>query len=180
MPTLRIADINENEPHFITLTVIEWINIFTKKRYFDSIINSLKFCQNKKGLQIYEFVLMTNHLHMIIQVKKPNNLSSVIRDFKQFTTNEIMRLLENDNRKHILSLLNKSFYKKAGTIKQIWQRDNYPEVIQTEKFYNNKVEYIHHNPVKAGYVEKPEDWLYSSARNMYLNDDSILAVDRFH
>jgi putative transposase len=179
MPTLRIAKINENEPHFLTLTTLEWINVFTKPQYFEAIIESLKFCQENKGLLLYEFAIMTNHLHLIARAKEPHTLSSIIRDFKQYTTQQILKLLEQDNRSYILRLISNSFSKKSGTSNQIWQRENFPEVIESEEFYHNKVDYIHQNPVKAGYVEKPEDWRYSSAKNRMLNDHGIIALDDF-
>ncbi|MBU0648922.1 transposase [Patescibacteria group bacterium] len=177
MPTLRIAKINENEPHFLTLTVIEWINIFTKAEYFKAIAESLEFCRKNKGLSLYEYVIMTNHLHIIGAAKEPEVLSNIIRDFKRNTTKEILKLLERDNRKYILRLIKHSFQGKKGNEMQVWQRENYPQVIVSEEFYLKQVNYIHNNPVKAGYVEKPEDWLYSSARNHILTDSSIIKLN---
>ncbi len=70
-----------------------------------------------------------------------------------------------------------SFSKKKNYDNQVWQRENYPELIESEKFYLQKAEYIHNNPVKKYYVEKPEDWIYSSARNRIAFDNTIIEVD---
>ncbi len=177
MPTLRINKINENLTHFLTLTIIEWIDIFTKPAYFTAIINSLKYCQRNKGLEIYEFVIMPNHLHLIIGAKENYELSQIISDFKRFTTKEILSLLKNDNRRYILNLIKNSFARKKGNQQQIWQRENYPEVIESEKFLEQKVKYIYENPVKSGLVENPEDWLYSSARNRLLGKNDVTKLD---
>jgi len=170
MSTRRINQENENSMHFITLTIIEWIDIFTKPEYFQVIIDSLKYCRKNKGFKLYEYVIMTNHIHLIVRAKEGHKLSQIISDFKKYTTREILSLLEKDNRRYILNLFKNSFAKKIGYEKQIWQRENYPEVIMSDKFLREKIKYIYKNPVKKEYVVNPEDWLYSSARNRILDD----------
>ncbi len=177
MPPLRIHNENENLTHFLTITIIEWIDVFTKPQYFQIIIDSLKYCRENKGLLLYEFVIMTNHLHLIASAKEEYKLSQIISDFKKHTTREILKELEKDNRRYILNLIKNSFAKKKDYQNQIWQRDNYPELITSEKFLLQKTNYAYGNPVKKGCVAKPEDWLYSSARNRILNDNSIIELD---
>lgn len=179
MPTLRVKKENENQPHFITITIIEWIDIFTKPEYFKVVIDSLKFCRQNKGLLLYEYVIMTNHIHLIAQAKEGFRLSQIISDFKKHTTREILRLLEKDNRRYIMNLIKNSFSKKKGYENQVWQRENYPELIVSEKFLSNKISYIYYNPVRKEYVRKAEDWLFSSARNRILNDHSTMKLDDF-
>lgn len=177
MPTLRIKHENENIPHFLTITTIEWIDIFTKPQYFQVIIDSLKYCREHKGLLLYEYTIMMNHLHLIAAVKEGGKLSQIISDFKKHTTREILKLLERDNRKYILNLIKNSFARKEGYEKQIWQRENYPEEMITEKFFEEKVNYIYGNAVKKGYVENPEEWIYCSARNRVAGDNSMIELD---
>ncbi|MBU4257219.1 transposase [Patescibacteria group bacterium] len=177
MPTPRIKQENENLTHFLTFTIIEWIDIFTKPEYFHIIIDSFKYCQKNKGLLLYEYVIMTNHTHLILKAAEGYKLSQIISDFKKYTTREILKQLEKDNRRYILNLLRNSFTKKKGCENQIWQRENYPEAIESEKFLNQKVNYIHNNPVKKEYVVKPEDWFYSSARNRILNCSDVVELD---
>ena len=179
MPSVRISGDYENYPHFITHTTIEWLNIFTQEEYFQIIIDSFKYCQKHKGLLLYDYVIMTNHIHHISDSREGNKLSQIISDFKKHTTREINKLLRKDNRKYILNILNNSYYKKKGYKDQIWQRENFPKVIESDDFFEQKISYIYQNPVKAGYVFKPEDWKYSSARNRYLNDSSIITVEEY-
>ena len=180
MPTPRINSEYENLTHFITITVIEWIDIFTKSEYFDTIVKSLAYCRENKGLLLYEYVIMTNHLHLIVGAAKGYKLSQIISDFKKHTTGEICKLLKTDNRRYILNLLNHSFSKKDGYEMQIWLRENYPEVMLSENFLQEKITYIYNNPIKRGLVAKPEDWLYCSARNRILNDNTVIKLDRLN
>jgi len=179
MPSPRIKLENENLIHFITITTIEWIDIFTKPQYFQIIIDSLKYCQENKGLLLYEYVIMTNHIHLIVQAGDGNKLSQIVSDFKKHTTREVIKLLQKDNRKYIIVILNNSFRLKKGYKNQVWQRENYPEVIETEKFFMSKVNYIHQNPVKKEYVHLAENYIYSSARNRILGDESIIQVEDY-
>ncbi len=179
MPTNRINQGDEDLMHFVTMTIVEWIDIFTKPEYFRIIIDSLKYCQKNKGLYLYEYAIMTNHIHLIVQAHEGCLLSNIVRDFKRHTTKKILELLEKDNRKYILNLIKNSFSRKKGNEKQIWQRENFPEAIETEAFLNAKIDYIYYNPVKKEYVKKPEDWLYSSARNRILSDNSVIELDNY-
>jgi len=120
---------------------------------------------------------MTNHLHLIVRAKEKYKLSQIISDFKKHTTREILKELEKDNRRYILNLIKNSFSKKKDYRNQIWQRENYPEMIESEKFFWQKTKYIYNNPVKKEYVAKQENWFYSSARSRILNDSSIIQLD---
>jgi len=84
--------------HFITFAVVEWVDVFIRKEYRDIIIESLKYCQDKKGLNIYSWCLMSNHLHLIVSVKEGLSLSSVLRDFKKYTSNQIVQAIEQNFR----------------------------------------------------------------------------------
>ena len=179
MPTLRINKENENLPHYLTITVIEWIDIFTKPEYFKIITESIQFCRQNKGLLLYEYVIMTNHLHLIARAKEGNKLSQIISDFKKHTTREIFKLLKQDNRRYIFTLIKNSYSKKKGYDNQIWQRENFPKVINSEKFAKQKIEYMFYNPVRKEYVANPEDWLYSSAKNRLTDDNHIMEIDSF-
>ena len=180
MPPKRINQENENEVHFLTITIIEWIDIFTKPEYFQIIINSLKYCRKNKGLFLYEYVIMTNHIHLIAKAKEGYKLSQIISDFKKHTTREILKELEKDNRRYILNLVRNSFSKKKDCQNQIWQRENYPELIMNEKFLNEKINYIYNNPVKKEFVANQKDWKYSSAKNRIANNNSVIELDSLY
>ena len=66
---------------------------------------------------------------------------------------------------------------KTDRTYQLWQEGYHPQLIQSEKMLRQKIEYIHYNPVRRGYVDEPENWVYSSARNYLKDDHSVLAID---
>lgn len=150
--------------YYITCTVHQWVDVFTRKIYIDILLDSLKHCQAHKGLEIYAWVIMTNHCHLIVSSNK-DNLSGIIRDFKKFTAKEIIARIENNlqesRRSWLLWLL-----KKDGHI-WFWEEGYHAKEILTKEFFINKMDYIHLNPVRAGLVEKEEEYLWSSCGDSY-------------
>lgn len=166
--------------YFSTSTIVEWLSVFTSDIYFNIIIDSLKHCQANKGLNLIAYVIMPEHIHLVTSNLERVNLSDIMRDFKRFTSNQITRQLEKDNKGSLLDILQKSAVKgKGNTEYKVWQDDFHPEAIYSETFLKQKTDYIHYNPVKRGLASKPEDWPYSSARNYISNDETIIKVDMF-
>lgn len=161
--------------YFLTCTIIEWIPVFLSRPYFDVIVNSLAFCRKNKGLRLYAYVVMENHVHMIAGAP---DVSSVVQSFKGFTAREIVRLAEAEGRRPLLNqfAMHKKRYKSASQ-HQVWQEGAHPQLIQGDEMLNQKMVYIHDNPVRRGYVDAPEHWRYSSARNYFLDDHSVLEID---
>jgi putative transposase len=161
-------------PYFITCTVVNWIPLFTRKPYFDLLLDSLRFCRREKGLKVHAYVILDNHLHL---VAAGPDLAGTIRDFKSYTAKVLIAQLEQDQKIWVLNLLR--YHKKPAKIKsdyQIWQEGYHPQQIISEAILIQKIDYLHHNPVRAGLVARPEDWLYSSARH-YTGGSSIMDVD---
>ncbi len=177
MPALKIHPENENAIHFLTFTTIEWIDIFTNPNYFYLLSSSLKYCQDNFGLKIYGYVFMTNHLHFLWQAKEGYKLSRIVQSYKRFTTEKLKSLIKKDHRKYIAGLIKTSFFKKTNNNFQVWQENNYPEYVETEKFFYTKLDYIHLNPVRKEYVENPIDWFYSSTRFYETGDIMPLKID---
>ena len=172
--------ISEKEgAYFLTFQIVGWVDIFTRKVYRDIVIDSFKFCQTNKALNLFAYVIMSNHLHLIAQSGN-GDLSGFIRDFKSFTGKqfkiEIDQLTESrrDWMKMVFEFHAK-FKKKQDF--QFWTHENHAELIYSQKFIVQKVNYIHNNPVKSGLVTRPEDYLYSSARN-YTDMDALIDVIR--
>ncbi len=165
----------ESGIYFVTSTIVEWIPVFTSQPYFEIIIKSLNYCIENKNLQLYAFVILDNHFHFIIS---GNDLSNTMASLKKFTAVEIVKLVKEQNKEWLLNQL--AFYKKKYKLTsqfQVWQEGFHPEHVQNPEMFLQKLEYIHNNPVKRGYVDLPEQWVYSSARNYINNDHSIIKVD---
>jgi putative transposase len=172
--TYRIYD--QQGVYFITCTVNQWVDIFTRKEYIDILLDSLRYCQKQKGLEILSWVVMTNPIHLIIGTNK-DNLSDIIRDFKKFTATKIITAIsENpkESRKSWLLWL----LKKENEIK-FWQEGYHAEEITSINFFNVKQDYIHFNPVRAGLVEKEEEYLYSSCGQVYGVRQGLLELTNF-
>lgn len=169
---------NQHGLYFLTFQVVDWIDLFSRKNYRDIIIDSLKYCIDNKGLQLFAYVIMTNHIHLIANCPE-GNLSDVIRDFKKFTSKSFLDIALTVTESRRSWMLDR-FRAHAASHKrnenfQIWTHENHPIELYSGKFVRQKLNYIHNNPVKAGIVENPEDYQYSSARN-YAGLDAKIEV----
>jgi REP element-mobilizing transposase RayT len=169
------------ELYFTTSTVIDWLDVFTRPLYKHIIIESLSYCQKQKGLDIYAWVLMTNHLHMIAGTRLPGiTLGDILRDFKKYTNKKILAAIESNQQESRRKwLLDRCWFagNNDSRIKnyRFWQEGNHVEQLYSYDFYKQKLNYIHNNPVRQEIVERPEDYLYSSARN-YAGMEGLLDV----
>jgi putative transposase len=167
----------EHDYFFCTDTIVGWQYVFTSSEFFECIISSFKYCQEMKGLHVHAYVIMPNHVHSILSAAN-HNLSDSLRDYRRFTSRSISRLFEQGKNKHLLSYFAKAAYiDSEGNCCKVWREGSHPEAIESSAFYEQKLNYIHENPVRKGYVLRPEDWLFSSARNYYLNDHPIIKID---
>ncbi len=166
--------------YFITCTVVDWISVFTVDSYCRIVLNSLAYVRANKKTQLNAYVLMPTHLHAVLWPEKGVSLSDILRDFKRFTSRAISREAERRGDCYLLQAFAEARQQGRAQVVsqyQVWQEGSHPEAIYTEKFANQKIEYIHANPVKAGLVSSPEDWQYSSARAYYLGEEVIPPVD---
>ena len=158
---------NKTGVYFVTLTTIDWVDVFTRKEYRIIILNSLRYCQEKKGLNIYAYCLMDSHLHMIISAKEGFNLSDILRDFKKFTSKEIVKNIKEiyESRKDWMLYRFENAGRYLTRIKEykFWQDGNMAKELTSPEFTLQKVNYIHNNPVEAMIVAEPEHYLFSSA-----------------
>jgi len=165
----------------MTFTVVGWIDIFSRQAYRDIFIESLKYCQKNKGLHLHAYVIMSNHVHLVASVDEGDSMSDFVRDCKKFTAKKIINAVENDvNESRRAWILHEfKYYASRHTrneVYQLWQHDNHFIELSSSAFTQQKIEYIHQNPVKAGIVYKAEEYVYSSASN-YAEIDQIIDVD---
>jgi putative transposase len=164
-------NIYKDKTYFLTMTIVEWIDLFTRVTQKQSIIDSLKYCQENKGLNIYGWCLMPSHLHLIANTNVAHDLDDVIRDFKRHTSKNAIFLIEHEPESRRNWLLDKFGY--AGKIHpknkgyKVWQDKNHAIELYTEKVTWQKLKYIHRNPVIDKIVYNEQDYLFSSARNYY-------------
>ncbi|KAB2859470.1 MAG: transposase [Flavobacteriales bacterium] len=169
---------NTSSAYFLTFTVVGWVDVFTRTQYANIILESLEFCRKNKQLEIFSYVIMSNHLHIIAR-HTDGRLNEVIRDFKSFTAKKIINEIETnpiESRKDWLLHLFKyhAKYSKQNKTYQFWQKTTHPTELYNNEIFFQKMNYIHLNPVKNGSVTNPESYTFSSA-----NPDSNFKVDEW-
>ena len=166
--------------YFLSIAVVNWIDVFTRRLYKDIIIDSLLHCKQEKGLTLYAYVIMSNHIHLIIGKQIENiTFSDIMRDFKKYTAMKIIKAIKENpqesRREWIIWMLERAANKNGNnTNYQLWKQDNHPILLEGDLF-DEKLNYIHQNPVEAGWVNSPEEYLYSSARN-YAEQESMIKI----
>ncbi len=158
---------NPSGIYFITATTVGWIDLFTKSRYCDIIIDSLKYCQKEKGLIIHAWCIMSSHLHLIVSSDGKEKLAAILNDFKTFTSKAIIEEIKNSDESRKEWML-RSFEEAGSKLKRIshykvWQDGNHPIELDTNKMLDQRLNYLHENPVKQGIVYQAEDYCNSSA-----------------
>ena len=158
---------DQNAIYFLTFTVIDWVDVFTRKEYKLTITDSLNYCVENKGLTIYAWCLMSNHLHLVCRAKENFKISEVIRDFKKFTSKSILKLIQEipESRRDWLLYRFEFAGKFDNRIKKykFWQETNHAVLLDTNEMIDQRINYIHQNPVRAVIVAHPHEYLFSSA-----------------
>ena len=160
---------DQDKPYFLTLTIVGWMDLFTRKNHKILIADSLRYCQKEKGLLIFGYCIMPSHLHLIARTEGKLTLSEILRDFKKYTSKALIDqiLEEPESRRNWMLQIFESEGKRRKRAQnyKLWQDGCHAEVILSNKFFYEKLNYIHNNPVKELIVERPENFLFSSARN---------------
>lgn len=172
--------------HFVTFTVVNWIDLFIRDSYKEVIIDSLIHCIGDKKLNVHAYCIMTSHIHLILSVDDGGNLSDVIRDFKSFTSTKLKETIKGDvyeSRKEWLMWMFERAGKKnkRNSDFQLWQQHNHPIELNTNEMMDQRLDYlpavllwqagIHNNPVEAGFVDNPSAWIWSSCAS-YERDET--------
>lgn len=159
---------NPEAAYFVSFAVVDWLDVFTRNEYKDILLDSLSFCQKNKGMEIYAWCIMTNHVHLVFQSMEGQPPELLLGDFKRFTSNAIVKAIKEnprESRKEFLLEKFKAAADKSSNVKhnQFWRHDNKPIELWSNKVISEKIRYIHNNPVEEGLVFRPEDYRYSSA-----------------
>ena len=168
---------DENHPYFCTITVLDWLPVLIEAAYIDPIIDSLRFCRERKGLQLFAYVVMPNHVHLIAAAGE--HLQPVMRDFKRFTSRAIHDRLKQDGRGAILNWLQVATQRSRRQRDELglWRPGFHPQALFSHDVFEQKLNYLHENPVRKGLVRHPDDWRHSSAAFYSGRGDSCLVVD---
>jgi len=172
---------NQEAPYFLTLTVVEWVDIFTRKDYKIIIVDALNYCVQNKGLEVYAWVIMSNHLHLIVRAKEGFVLSHILRDFKKFTSKEIVAAIQQPSESRRDWLLNRFSFeaKRTGRAKfyKLWTDDNHAICLENSEWVLQRLNYIHQNPVRQMLVQNCQDYIFSSAAD-YAGGKGLVSITK--
>ena len=169
---------NPEGVYFVSFAVQGWVDVFTRNEYKEIVLETLTYCIKNKGMKIYAWCIMTNHVHLVFSVTAPNKPELVLGDFKRFTSKKIIEAINSNPKESRREWLMEQF-RTAGeagsntTKHQFWQHDNKPIELWSEAVIKQKIDYIHNNPVEAGYVFYAREYLYSSAID-YAGEQGLL------
>ncbi|MFC6996965.1 REP-associated tyrosine transposase [Rufibacter roseus] len=160
---------NQQSLYFVSFATVNWIDVFTRRAYKDIFVDSLKYCIQHKGLEVYAWCLMSNHAHLIIGTTK-EKIENILRDLKRHTSKEITKAIEESakesRRAWMLWMFEREGRRNPNNTKyQFWQQSNHPIELVSNEMIEQRLNYLHQNPVVAGWVDEPEHYLYSSARD---------------
>jgi len=147
--------LDQSDLQFLTYTVVEWVDVLSRPEYKDIVVESLKYCQNEKGLLLYAWVIMSNHVHLIACAAEGQKLEHIMRDHKKHTAKLLMNAIENNEQESRREWMLKHFMKDDGS-RQFWIRDLHPIWLRTPAVIDKYVDYIHRNPVVQGLVFEPQ------------------------
>ncbi len=168
-------------PHFVTFATVQWIDALSRPIYKDIFVSSLKYSIENKGLKLHAWVIMNNHVHLIIS-SEDTALADIMRDVKKYTSVQIVKAIKEnsgESRKNWMLWLFESAGKQNinNTNFQFWQQDSHPIALDNDKIARQKLDYLHDNPVRAGIVFEPQQYVYSSAGDYYTRQMGMLPIE---
>ena len=169
---------NTEGTYFVSFAVVEWLDVFTRNQYKDIFIDSLHYCQKEKGMEIFAWCIMTNHIHLVFRSIGTQKPELLIGDLKRHTSKSIVKAIIDNPQESRKEFLLEQFLKagaKSSNVKkyQFWRHDNRPIELWSSKVAHEKIHYIHNNPVEEGLVFRAEDYVYSSAKD-YSGEQGVL------
>jgi putative transposase len=168
-------------PHFVTFTVVGWIDIFSREIYKEKLLESLRFCIKEKGLTVHTWIIMTNHVHLIIRSNR-NKIADIVRDIKKYTSRQIIDIIVQNSKEsrkewmlNIFSFVGKGNNNNKNY--QFWQQDYHPVELSTNEKLAQRLVYLHENPVRSGLVWETWHYKYSSAIDYCTTEKGLLQIE---
>lgn len=168
----------EGHIYYITTVVFNRLPIFIRPSFIIPLIDSLNFYRYQQTFKLLGYVIMPNHIHLIIWPSGKATVSDIMRDFKKFTSGRIIRQAEVEERGDWLTAFQQAGEQTGRSDNKVWQDSYWDENIYTERFLRQKLNYVHRNPLRANLVEHLADYPYSSYHNYELGEEWMIEIDR--
>lgn len=167
----------EGSIYYITSVTYNRLKIFTQPAFVILLIDSLNYYRYQYSCKIIGYVIMPDHVHLLILPRDEKSVTDFMRDFKRFTSGRIARQAKVEGKIEWLSMFEAAGTETDRAEYKVWQDSFWEQSVYTEHFLKQKLDYIHLNPVRAGIVESAAEYPYSSHRNYYLNDNQLIEID---
>ena len=164
---------NPDGVYFVSFAVNKWVDVFIRNEYKNLLVESLRYSQQHKGLKLFAWCIMTNHVHLIVRSTDDFKLPDILRDFKKFTCKSMLKAIRENMFESRKEWLLEQFKTPEGFC--FWGTDNHPVELWSKSVIDQKIEYLHQNPVVEGLVFKAEDYVYSSAID-YAGETGLLEI----
>jgi len=162
---------NPEGVYFVSFATVYWIDVFVREVYFTALVESLQYCRQNKGLELFAYCILPSHVHLVFRDKN-NDPGNLLKEIKTFTSKTIQKLIsenQQESRKEWMLWMMERAGLKNSNVKnrQFWQQNKKPIELWSNSVIEQKIDYIHNNPIEAGFVTEPQHWKYSSAANFY-------------
>lgn len=170
---------DQDKPYFISFTTVYWIDVFIRPMYKEILADSINYCIQEKGLVVYAWVIMTSHVHMIIGTRK-DKMQDILRDLKKFTSKAIIKAIKDNStesrKEWMLWMFERAGKKNGNNVNyQFWQQHNKPIELSDSNMIEQKLNYLHRNPVEEGFVVEPHEYKFSSAID-YADEKGMIEI----
>ena len=166
---------NQGPVFYITTVVHNRLPLFTKPAYVIPLFDSLLYYRSRYRFRLHGYVCMPDHLHLLIWPQQPNDVDAIMRDFKGFTARRIVHQAQAEENAALLAQLCSESRRSEH---QVWQESFWEQDVFSQSYMREKLIYLHRNPVRAGLVQKPEEYRYSSYRTYLTGEQWLIEVDR--
>ena len=168
----------EGHIYYITTVIYNRLPIFTRPTFVIPLLDSLNFYRYKQEFKLLGYVVMPDHIHLVIWPFGNSTVSDIMRDFKEFTAKRIIRQAEVESIEDWSKAFCYAGEETGRSNNKVWQDSFWDENVYTERFLRQKLNYVHRNPPRAGLVERPADYPYSSYRNYEFGEEWLIEIDR--
>ena len=163
--------------YYITTVVQERLKVFTRPSLIIPLLDSLNFYRYRYDFKLLGYVVVPDHLHMLIWPQAEPRLSDMMRDYKSFTSGRISRQVELEGQDNWLHEFEVTGQTGSRSERKVWQDSFWEQTLYSDTFVRQKLDYLHRNPVRSGLVGQPADYPYSSHRNYVTGDSSLIEID---
>jgi REP element-mobilizing transposase RayT len=177
--TNRRPDFNPDHLYFITTKAVDYVHLFRRDLAKRLLVDTLDCMQLREQLTLFAFVIMPNHLHLIAQCPPEKPVKDLVRDYKKYVADRLIRQYQVEKNQKVLNFLSSKVTRPDKQKYKVWEDGYNAKNVFSPEFLRQKLEYLHYNPCQPQWslVKNPADYIWSSARFYYTDQPSIIPVE---